>query len=96
MKIPKDLADKARRYEKLQLECTALCKELTEWFNENGADGVYISAIFTCDEPCGEYQHSDGEWCDQSSVGDSGDSFEGNYYHQVEDDSSFVGYSYWC
>ena len=95
MKAPKEIAKKIREYKKLENRTKRLFKEITKWFNENGADGVSIEDIFVSVKPSGQNQNGD-EYCDQSSWGDSGDSFSGSYYHQVEGSNEYVGYKYWC
>ena len=40
MTVPKEIAEKAARYEKLVNEANELFKELDEWVNENDFAGI--------------------------------------------------------
>lgn len=95
MRILSEIAEKVAEYEVAHQRAERLFNEVIKWLNDAGADGVSITSIFLAEEPNGEDQ-GDGEYCDQYSVGDSGDSFEGNYYHQIEESDKYIGYGYWC
>ncbi len=45
MTVSKEIAEKAARYEKLVNEANELFKELDEWVNENGFDGIYAHSF---------------------------------------------------
>lgn len=97
MKIPKEIADKVEEYLIAQKKAESLWKEVTEWLVENtSADGVDIENIYISDKPTGRKQTADGEYCEQHEGEDSGDSFFGEYYHQIEDSDKYVGYHYSC
>ena len=96
MKVPAEIAEKAKRYQDLNNEAQRLYEELEDWLNENtGADAVFITDIFVTEEPKGRLQNGD-EYCCQSSYGDSGDSFMGTYYLPVEGSDLYLGYGYEC
>lgn len=96
MKVPKEIAEKARAYQEAMKVANKAYEEVTEWLNENtDADGVYIDDLFVTDTPTGKEQY-DGEYCDQHSTGWSGDSFAGKYYHPIEGSDLYLGYSYEC
>ena len=96
MKVPAEIAEKAKRYQDLNNEAQRLYEELEDWLNENtGADAVFITDIFVTGEPKGRLQNGD-EYCCQSSYGDSGDSFMGAYYLPVEGSNLYLGYGYDC
>lgn len=95
MNAPKEIADKVIAYEKASKEADKLFKEVADWLNKNGADGVYIEGIFISNKAFGQKQ-VEGEYCDQSSVGESGDSFQGTYFHQIDGSKKYVAYKYWC
>lgn len=96
MKVPAEIAEKAKRYQDLNDEAQRLYEELEEWLNENtGADAVYITDIFVTEEPKGRLQNGD-EYCNQRSYGESGDSFMGEYYLPVEGSALFLGYGFDC
>lgn len=97
MKVPKEIADKAKAYQYAMEVANKAFEEVVEWLNENtdGASGVYIDNLFVTNTPTGKLQNGD-EYCDQSSVGYCGDSYEGNYYHPIEGSDLFLGYGYEC
>lgn len=96
MKVPAEIAEKAKRYQELNKEAQRLYEELEDWLNENtGADAVFITDIFVAEKPKGKLQNGD-EYCSQSSYGYSGDSFVGTYYLPVEGSSLYLGYGYDC
>lgn len=96
MKIPQKIADKVSEYQVLQQKSKELWGEVTDWLNEWGADGVDIEDIYITEKPTGRKQTDDGEYCEQREWGDSGDSFYGEYYHQIEGSDKYVGYHYSC
>lgn len=91
MKVPKEIADKAKIYQ----EGKKAFEEVIDWLKENTDDGVFIEDIFITDEPTG-HEQNDGEYCDQYEVGCCGDSFAGNYYHPIEGSTQYLGYSFEC
>lgn len=96
MKVPKEIANRARIYEEAQKIASEAFKDVAAWLRENTeADGVYIEDLFVTNEPTGNDQ-GEGEFCDQRSVGYCEDSFAGRYYHPVEDSDIYLGYSYSC
>lgn len=94
MVVPKELFEKAERYEKLKAETDDLYKELEEWANENGMYDIYVYSFGTAKVPEGSKQTDDGEYCDRRMTGE--DSGEGYYYYPVENSSRYmkVGYSF--
>lgn len=94
MKVPKEIMEKAKEYVDLKRKTKKLYKDIERWINDVG--GTYVSDIFISDSPCG-YAQSDGEHYFPYRAGESGDSFEGVYYHQSEEDSGiYLAYNYWC
>lgn len=100
MTIPKEIVDKMK-------QVNSLMDEIDKWLDENidldGSKHNYRRWMtgeyknqewyqFT-DKASGEEQN-DGEYCDQWSVGESGDSFEGYYYYPTEDGEYFY-FQYW-
>lgn len=97
MKVPKEIADKVSEYQIARQKAESLGKEVLEWLGENtDADSVYVERIYISDKPTGRKQTADGEYCEQHEFGDSGDSFYGEYYHQIEGSDKYVGYHYSC
>lgn len=93
MKIPREIAEKVKRYIELSDESQKLYRDVVEWLNGNtGADVVYITSLFIAQEPKGKLQEED-EYCEQWS-GILEDDYSGNYYHQIEGTNEYVGYSY--
>lgn len=93
MKIPREIAEKVKRYIKFSDEAQKLYKDVVKWLNENtGADAVYITSLFITQKPTGKLQEED-EYCEQWS-GFLEDDYAGNYYHQIEGTNEYVGYSY--
>ena len=93
MKIPREIAEKVKRYIELSDESQKLYRDVVKWLNENtGADAVYITSLFITQEPTGRLQDGD-EYCEQWS-GFLEDDYAGNYYHQIEGTNEYVGYSY--
>ena len=94
MKVSRELADKVKRYKELKKEAENLWEEVTKWFYENtGADAVYIENLFITDTPTGQEQE-EGEYWDQWNCGWAEDAFAGNYYHPIEGSHEYVGYRY--
>lgn len=91
MTVPKEIAEKAARYEKLVNEANELFKELDEWVNENGFDGIYAHSFGVSKEVHGEEQ-LDGEWCDQIMIGE--DSGDGTYYYPIEGSNMYMYVKY--
>lgn len=98
MKIPKEIADKVSQYQIAKKKAEILHEEIAKWLDENTdvADSVYVEDIYITENPTGKKQTADGEYCEQHEFGDSGDSFYGEYYHQIEDSDKYVGYHYNC
>lgn len=97
MKIPKEIANKVKEYQAAQKKAVGLRKEVMDWLNYNtSADSVDVEDIYIADKPTGRRLKADGEYCEQHEWGDSGDSFYGNYYHQIEGSNKYVGYRYSC
>lgn len=93
MRVPKEIADMALEYQDAKKKADELWEAVSEWLYENTeADGVYIDNIFISDEPTGSLQNGD-EYCDQH-CGYLEDDFYGNYYHPVEGEKYYLGYSY--
>lgn len=96
MKVPKEIAEKARAYQEATKVADQAFEEVCAWLNENtDADGVYINDLFIVDTPTGKEQ-DEGEYCDQHSVGWCEDSYEGKYYHPIEGSHEYLGYHYEC
>lgn len=90
MKVPKTIADKVQKYQKLQQQADQLYKEIKEYFeNELEADG--FGTPFITDKPKGHLQNDD-EYCDQYCIYE--DWYQGTYYHQIEGSKKYVGYSF--
>ena len=100
MKIPKEIVDKMK-------QVNSLMTEIDLWMDENidveGSKHDHRQGI------TGEYDHPDyyqftneaygkeqnnGEYCDQWSVGESGDDFEGFYYYPTESNEFFY-FQFW-
>lgn len=95
MIIPKEIVEKMK-------QVNSLMAEVDLWMDENiDLDGSKHNHRLRI---TGEYKHpgyyqftdeaygkeqNDGEYCDQWSVGESGDSFEGFYYYQTESNEYF-------
>lgn len=96
MNVPKAIADKAQAYIDHMKEAVKNYNEVKDWLNENTeSSGVYITDLFLTDTPTGNPQ-GEGEYCDQSAVGWTGDSFAGKYYHPIEGSKQYLGYDYEC
>lgn len=100
MTIPKEIVEKMKQVNSLMAEIDMWMDDNInldgskhdhrEWFTGEFDHSDYYQ--FT-DEVHGEEQ-TDGEYCDQWSVGDSGDSFEGFYYYPTESNEYFF-FQYW-
>lgn len=100
MTIPKEIVEKME-------QVNALMLEIDKWMYDNiETEGSihncqeYITGNFNhsdhyefTDEPHGEEQ-GDGEYCSQSSYGESGDSFYGTYYYPT-DKGNYFCFEYW-
>lgn len=100
MTIPKEIVEKMK-------QVNSLMTEIDLWMDENiDLDGSkhnhrkwmtneydHPDYYQFSDEAHGEEQ-DDGEYCDQWSVGESGDSFEGFYYYPTESNEYFY-FQYW-
>lgn len=100
MTIPKEIVEKMK-------QVNSLTAEIDLWMDDNiNLEGSkhdhrgYFTGEYNhpdyyqfTDEVNGEEQN-DGEYCDQWSVGDSGDSFEGYYYYPTENGEYFY-FQYW-
>jgi len=96
MKIPQDIADKVLEYQAAREKEKCLWKELIQWFNANTcADSINVEEFYIAEKPSGKQMPS-GEYCEQHEWGDSGDSFYGNYYHQIDGSNKYVGFYYTC
>lgn len=72
---------KVEKHQKLKAESDELYEELREFFEEeHGVEGFYDS--FIADEPKGIEQTEDGEFCDQTTLGE--DWYRGEYYYPIE------------
>lgn len=86
MIVPKELAEKADRYETLKNETEKLFEELEAWANENGFEDMMVTGFGICEDPSGEEQLDDDEYCDQTMCGE--DSGSGTYYYPIEGEGS--------
>ena len=95
MKIPKEIADKAKEYQEAKKKADKAYEIVTDWLNENTDSGdVYIEDIFIKDAPKGKLRHKD-EYCDEH-CGHNEDDVRGTYWHQVDGEKYFLGYSFWA
>lgn len=93
MKIPIEIAEKVRRHQRASKEAKKLFNEVVSWLNENtDSDAVCITELFITDEPSGTLQNGD-EYCEQWQRFFE-DDYSGNYFHQIEGENEYVGYSY--
>ena len=86
MKVPKEIASKAERYEELKKEINKFYEELKGFANKNGFEGFWINDFGISQEPEGEEQ-TDGEYCDQCMRGE--DSGDGIYYYPIEGSTQY-------
>ncbi len=91
MKVPKEIAEKAERYEKLKAEVDKLYEELEEFANEHRFADFYVETFGVSQEPEGEEQ-TDGEYCNQWMRGE--DSGDGTYYYPIEGSTQYFWISY--
>lgn len=93
MQVPKEIAEKAERYEKLKVETDKLYEELEEFANKNGFEDFGVNGFGVSQEPEGDEQ-SNGEYCNQWMHGE--DSGGGTYYYPIEGSTQYmwVGYSF--
>ncbi len=92
MKVSKEIASKAEKYEKLKKETDKLYEELEEFANDHGFEDFWITDFGVSQEPDGEEQ-SNGEYCDECMRGE--DSGDGTYYYPIEGSTQYlwIGYS---
>lgn len=100
MTIPKEIVEKME-------QVNSLMAEIDKWLDENietdgsrhnhkrtFSDEYYHDDYYEFDDkPSGEPQDY-GEYCNQSSYGESGDSFYGTYYYPTEKGNYFC-FEYW-
>lgn len=91
MKVSKEIANKAERYETLSKEIDELYEKLKEFANEHGFEDFWIEGFGISKEPSGEEQ-LDGEYCDQWMRGE--DSGDGTYYYPIEGSTQYFWVSY--
>lgn len=91
MRVPKELAEKAERYEKLKAEADKLYEELEEFANENGFEDFWVNGFGISQEQSGEEQ-LDGEYCDQWMDGEG--SGNGVYYYPIEGNTQYMWVEY--
>lgn len=93
MKVAKEIANKAERYETLRKEIDELHEELEKFAEEHGFEDFGIGGFGISQEPSGKEQ-SDGEYCDQWMRGE--DSGNGIYYYPIEESTKYfwVAYSF--
>lgn len=91
MKVPKEIASKAERYEELKKEIDKLYEDLEEFADEHGFEDVWVNGFGVSQEPKGEEQ-SDGECCDQWMRGE--DSGYGTYYYPIEESTQYFWIAY--
>ena len=86
--IPKEI----RRKIQLKLK---LDEEISKWIEENlDTEGLYFGSMKIVDEPSGDEQ-DEGEYCDQSKIGWSEDSFCGYYYYPL-DNGKYLCFYFEC
>lgn len=91
MRVPKELAEKAEKYEKLKAEIDKLYEELKEFADENGFEDFWVDDFGISQEPEGEEQ-LDGEYYDQYMNGE--DSGDGVYYYPIEESTQYMWVKY--
>lgn len=100
MKIPKEIALKVEEYQELNRKIGTLWDEIIEWLSENTDidESVHIEDVYITDKPTGKKQSDDGEegeYCEQHESGCGyGDSYFGEYYHQIDGEDRYVGYHF--
>lgn len=91
MKVSKEIAEKVKQYQKLKSQTDKLYEELKEYFEEEqGLEG--FCEPFITDKAKGQKQTADGEFCDQTILGE--DWYRGQYYYQIENSDEYVGCHY--
>lgn len=91
MRVSKGIAAKVQRYQKLKSEVDGLYKDLKKFFEEEcGLEG--FCEPFIADNPQGMRQTADGEFCDQTTLGE--DWYSGEYYYPIENSDRYVGCHY--
>lgn len=96
MKVPKEIAMKAKEYHKAKEIADKAYEEVIEWLNENtDADGLDITDLFIADKPTGKKQNED-EFCNQKCAIWEDDAYYGIYYHKIDGMDGYMGYSYEC
>lgn len=93
MKVPKEIASKAERYEELKKEIDKLYEELEEFANENGFENFSVEDFGISQDPVGEEQPN-GEYCDEEMQ--EVDSGIGMHYFPIEGSTQYfwVAYSF--
>lgn len=91
MKVSKEIATKAKEYEKLKNRIDKIYEEFEEWANENGFEDFYIEAFGVSQKPEGEKQWND-EFCDKQMDGE--DSGHGKYYFPIENSTEYIWIEY--
>lgn len=87
MKVSKEIANKVERYQKLQSEADLLYQELKRFFeDEHGLEG--FCEPFIAEKPQGMRQTADGEFCDQTTLGE--DWYRGEYYYPIKNSDKYV------
>lgn len=95
MKIPKEIADKAKYYVEHDKIAKENYDEVYKWLKDNtDIDYVEVQDIFITDKPQGDKQDED-EYCQQWTRYCE-DDYCGNYYYGIEDSDEYFGYSYEC
>jgi hypothetical protein len=101
MTIPKKIVDKMK-------QVNSIMEEIDTWLDENidldgskhdhrqWMTGKYVHPDYYqfTDNANGKEQSDGEEYCDQWAVGESGDSFEGDYYYPTETGEYFY-FHYW-
>lgn len=91
MRVSRKIAAKVQRYQELKSKLDVLYKELKNFFeDEHGLEGFYEP--FIADKPQGIRQTEDGEFCDQTTLGE--DWYRGEYYYPIENSDRYVGCRY--
>lgn len=76
MIIPREIREKIEQRNQLN-------EEIADWFQENvDADGCDIKNAYVVDEPKGEEQIEEGEYCKQTILGE--DWYIGQYYWKMD------------
>lgn len=76
MIIPREIREKIEQRNQLD-------EEIADWFQENAdVDGCDIKNAYVVDEPKGEEQIEEGEYCKQTILGE--DWYIGQYYWKMD------------